>query len=64
MLLPVFNLCLPRAEVLSGDLREDVFAARLKDALGDKAEPVHGDPVTFFNNTCPTAGLKTLLWIK
>ena len=61
MLLPVFNLCLPRPEVLSGDLREDVFAARLKDVLDNKAEPVYGDPVTFFDNTYPTAGLKTLL---
>jgi predicted AAA+ superfamily ATPase len=67
MLLPVFDLCTPRDEVLHGDLREDMFAARLKDVLDDKdvlehkVDPVYGDPVTFFENTYPTAGLKTLL---
>ncbi|HKZ82401.1 MAG TPA: DUF499 domain-containing protein [Anaerolineae bacterium] len=57
----VFDLCIPRDEVLKGELREDIFAARLKDVLDDKADPVYGDPVTFFENTYPTAGLKTLL---
>ncbi|MGB8648103.1 MAG: DUF499 domain-containing protein, partial [Anaerolineae bacterium] len=57
----IFDLCTPRPEVLHGELREDIFAARLKDVLDAHAEPVYGDPATFFENTYPTAGLKTLL---
>lgn len=56
-----FDLCVPRNEVLKGELREDIFAARLKDVMDDHAEPVYGDPNVFFENTYPTAGLKTLL---
>lgn len=57
----IFELCTPRDEVLKGELREDVFAARLKDVLDRKADPVYGDARTFFENTYPTAGLKSLL---
>jgi hypothetical protein len=57
----IFDLCTPRNEVLQGELSEDTFAARLKDVMDGSAEPVYGDPQTFFENTYPTAGLKTLL---
>ena len=57
----IFDLCVPRDEVLSGELREDIFAARLKDVIDGRADPVYGDPATFFDNTYPTAGLRTLL---
>ena len=57
----VYDLCIPRDEVLKGELREDIFAARLKDVIDEKADPIYGDPATFFDNTYPTAGLKTLL---
>ena len=57
----VFDLCTPRDEVLKGELREDIFAARLKDVIDGKADAIYGDPATFFDNTYPTAGLKTLL---
>jgi predicted AAA+ superfamily ATPase len=57
----IFDLCTMREEVLQGDLREDVFAARLKDVIDGTADPVYGDPQTFFDNTYPTAGLSTLL---
>jgi predicted AAA+ superfamily ATPase len=57
----IFDLCTPRTEVLQGELREDIFAARLQDVMNGKADPVYGDPATFFDNTYPTAGLKTLL---
>jgi len=57
----IYELCAPREEVLKGDLREDVFAARLKDVLDGTADPVYGDSKTFFDNTYPTAGLRTLL---
>jgi len=57
----IFDLCTPRPEVLRGELSEDTFAARLKDVLDGSAEPVYGDPDIFFENTYPTAGLRTLL---
>jgi len=57
----IYDLCVPRNEVLKGELREDIFAARLKDVMDDRADPVYGDPTVFFDNTYPTAGLKTLL---
>lgn len=57
----IFDLCTPRSEVLQGELSEDTFAARLKDVIDGSADPVYGDPQTFFDNTYPTAGLKTLL---
>lgn len=57
----IFDLCTPRDEVLQGELSEDIFAARLKDVMDGRADPVYGDPQTFFENTYPTAGLKTLL---
>ncbi len=57
----IFDLCTPREEVLKGELREDIFAARLKDVMDKTADPVYGDARTFFENTYPTAGLKTLL---
>ena len=57
----IFDLCTPRNEVLQGELSEDTFAARLKDVMDGSADPVYGDPQNFFENTFPTAGLKTLL---
>jgi hypothetical protein len=57
----IFDLCTPRDEVLHGELREDIFAARLKDVIDDKADPIYGDPAVFFDNTYPTTGLRTLL---
>ncbi|OQA44952.1 MAG: hypothetical protein BWY52_01458 [Chloroflexi bacterium ADurb.Bin325] len=57
----IFETCEPRSEVLHGELREDIFAARLRDVIDDKADRVYGDPQIFFENTYPTAGLKTLL---
>ena len=57
----IFDLCEPRKEVLQGELREDIFAARLKDVIDGHADPVYGDARVFFENTYPTAGLKSLL---
>ena len=47
----IFDLCTPREEVLKGELREDIFAARLKDVMDKTADPVYGDARTFFENT-------------
>jgi predicted AAA+ superfamily ATPase len=47
--------------VLKGELRDDIFAARLRDVIEDRAEEVYGKPSTFFENTYPTLGLRDLL---
>jgi hypothetical protein len=57
----IFDSCTPRAEVLRGELREDIFAARLKDVINKTADPVYSDARKFFENTYPTSGLKSLL---
>ena len=57
----IFDNCEPRPEVLRGELREEIFAARLRDVIERKADPVYQDPTTFFDNTYPTEGLKLLL---
>lgn len=62
----IFELVTPRDEILHGELREDMFAARLKDVIegkpaGDLGKAVYLDPGRFFENTYPTDGLKTLL---
>jgi hypothetical protein len=57
----IFETCIPRSEVLSGELKEDIFAARLRDVMMGIADPVYGDPDTYFENTYPTTGLKQLL---
>ncbi len=58
---PVFHTCTPRPEVLAGALKEEIFAARLKAVMDGSAESVYQDPVRFFENTYPTAGLRLLL---
>ena len=57
----IFETCEPRAEVLEGELREELFAARLKDVIDGKADPVYQDPKLFFDNTYATDGLTLLL---
>lgn len=57
----IFERCRPRQEVLSGDLKEASFAARLGDVAAGRADPVYGDPATFFARTHLTEGLTTLL---
>jgi hypothetical protein len=60
-MLPLDAVCEPRPEVLQGELREEIFAARLKDVLDGRADPVYQDPSVFFDTTYPTEGLRTLL---
>lgn len=57
----IFDTCVPRDEVLAGELREQQFAASLTKVLRGNADAVYGDPATFFANTYPTGGLKALL---
>ena len=57
----IFETCQPRDEVLRGELREQQFAASLTKVLRGSADDVYGDSNTFFANTYPTSGLKSLL---
>ena len=57
----VFDACRPRDEVLTGELRDEMFAARLKDVIDGTADPVYGDARCFFENTYPTDGLRALV---
>ncbi len=57
----IFEACEPRPEILSGEIREELFAARLRDVIERTADPVYRDPDVFFANTYPTEGLSTLL---
>jgi hypothetical protein len=38
----VFDACEPRSEVLTGELRDEMFAARLKDVIERTADLVYG----------------------
>jgi len=59
---PVWLTCTPRDDVLMGEPKEEIFAARLHDVISGTAPRIYQDPKTFFDNTYPTEGLKTLLW--
>lgn len=56
----IFDACTPRSDVLTGELRDDMFAAKLLDVMQGTADPIYQDPTRFFENTYPTVGLKTL----
>lgn len=60
-MLTIFTCCQPRQDVLKGELKEEIFAARLRDVIEGRAEAVYQDPIKFFENTYPTQGLRTLL---
>ncbi|MCM8747172.1 DUF499 domain-containing protein [Thermomicrobium sp. CFH 73360] len=57
----IFEACVPRPEVLSGELRDDLFAASLASVVLGTAEPVYQDPERFFSQTYPTMQLRTFL---
>ncbi len=57
----VFDTCIPRADVLHGELRDEMFAAMLEEVAAGKADVVYQDPDTFFANTHPSSGLLNLL---
>ncbi|MCB1884749.1 MAG: ATP-binding protein [Geminicoccaceae bacterium] len=62
MTLPtLFDLCVPRGDVLQGTIAESDFAADLARVLKGEAPETYGDPVRFFANTHPTRGLRDLL---
>lgn len=57
----IFETCVPREEVLRGELREQQFAASLTKVLRGNADEVYSHASTFFANTYATSGLKSLL---
>jgi len=61
MLPSIFDTCIPRTEILAGDLSLDLFAAKLRLVVEGRAPQVYGDPSLFFSNTFATDGLKTLI---
>ena len=56
----IFETCDPRPEVLKGELKDDIFAARLMDVVLGTAEDVYGKAGAFFENTYATQGLRDL----
>ncbi|WP_138732028.1 DUF499 domain-containing protein [Modestobacter excelsi] len=51
----------PRKDVMAGELTESRFAAGLEDVAAGTAADTYGDPGTFFAQTYPSEGLRTLL---
>ena len=61
MLPSIFETCIPRDEILSGELSVDLFAAKLRLVVEGKAPTVYQDARSFFANTYATDGIKTLI---
>lgn len=61
MLASIFETCVPRSEILSGNLSLDLFAAKLRLVVEGNAPPVYQLAEQFFANTYPTDGIKTLI---
>ena len=55
------DTCTPRDEVLSGELRDEMFAANLSEVVRGKAHETYQDPDRFFANTYPTERVKSFL---
>ena len=53
--------CVPRDEVLSGELRDEMFAANLSEVVRGDAHETYQDPDKFFANTYPTERVKSFL---
>ena len=60
MVRTIFDACRPRPDVLAGTVESD-FAADLARVVRGEASAEYADPVRFFANTYPTAGLRDLL---
>ena len=53
----IFKTCVPRDEILSGELSFELFAAKLKMVVDGNAPKIYQQPDIFFANTYPTNGL-------
>ena len=62
MVPTIFDLCVPRADVLAGTARDSDFAADLAQVIRNDGGPEeYRDASKFFANTHPTRGLQSLL---
>ena len=59
----ILTACTPRADVLSGDLKDAIFAADFGDVIADHAgtPDVYRDPNLFFRNTHPARDLTRIV---
>jgi hypothetical protein len=57
----IFDICMPRQDVLDHSFTEADFAADLAAVLREDGPEEYKNPAKFFARTYPTAGLKTLL---
>ena len=53
--------CVPRAEVLRGDLGDAIFAADFGHVIEERAPGVYQNPEEFFRNTHPAAPLRKVI---
>ncbi len=61
MMLSIRQTCIPRPEVLQGELADAIFAASFGHVISAEAPGVYLDPVTFFRNTHPARALKGIV---
>ncbi len=61
MLPSIFETCIPREEILAGELSVDLFAAKLRSVVEGKAPQIYQNAESFFANTYATDGIKTLI---
>jgi len=57
----IFDLCVPRGDVVSGEIGKSDFAADLAQVIKETAPEEYRVARLFFANTYPTRGLKSLL---
>jgi len=60
-LKPIRETCIPRREVLKGDLEDAIFAADFGHVATGIAPAVYQDPAEFFRNTHPATPLKKVV---
>lgn len=58
--MSVIASCVPRSEVLDGELDDAIFAANLSDLVSGTAKPVYANAATFFQNTHPARQLREI----
>ena len=61
MLPSIFETCIPREEILAGELSVDLFAAKLRLVVERKAPTAYQDPKSFLLILLPQMVLKLLL---
>ena len=61
MLPLIFDTCVPRDEILSGDLSLDLFAAKLRLVVEGTAPQFYQNANKLCANTFATDGIKTLI---